>query len=309
MNNIYEAGSANKRKSLVVILGFVAFVGIAIYVLTRALSIYFGYELGGLGVAGIAFIFSGITSFISYYYSDRIVLGISGAKEASRDDYFDFYTAAENLCLAANIPTPKLYVINDSAPNAFATGRDPEHAVVCATTGLLAKLDRTELEGVIAHELTHITNYDTRLMTLVTVMVGVVALLGDIFLRMQWIGGRRDRDSGSTNALFLVLGLLFAILAPIIATFIKLAISRRREYMADSGAVSLTRQPSGLISALQKISTDTEALEAANKATAHMYIINPFKGKRDRRAVSKMASLFNTHPPVEQRIKELEKMI
>lgn len=309
MNNIYEVRSANQRKSLFVIVGFTTFVALAVYILTQAFSVYLGYQAGMLGIVGIALVFSGLTSFISYYYSDRIVLGISGAKEAGRDEHFDFYTAAENLSLAANIPTPKLYVINDSAPNAFATGRDPEHAVVCTTTGLLAKLNRTELEGVIAHELTHITNYDTRLMTLVTVMVGVVALLGDMFLRMQWFGGRRDRDSDSGGAVFLLLGILFAIFAPIVATLIKLAISRRREYMADAGAVSLTRQPSGLISALQKISGDKEALEAANKATAHLYIINPFQGKADKRAVSKMASLFNTHPPVEQRIHELKKMI
>jgi len=309
MQNIYEVQSANKRKSLLVIVGFVAFVMLAIYVLIQAFSIYFGYQVGALGIFGFALIFSGLSSFVSYYYSDKIVLGISGAKEANRDQHFDFYTAAENLSLAAGVPVPRLYVINDTAPNAFATGRNPDQAVICATTGLLEKLDRTELEGVVAHELSHIINYDTRLMTLVTVMVGIVALLGDFFLRMQWFGnGSRDKDSGNSGAIFLIIGFLFALLAPLVATLIKLAISRRREYMADAGAVSLTRQPSGLISALKKISGDTEALEAANKATAHMYIANPFQGKKDRRAVSKMANLFNTHPPIEKRVQMLEKM-
>jgi len=308
MQNIYEAQAANRRKSWLVIIGFLVFITIAIYFLSQAFSLYLGYEPGGLGVVGIAFIISGLMSLGSYYFSDRIVLGISGAKPANKNEHFNFYTTAENLSLAAGISVPKLYVIDDTAPNAFATGRDPDHAVVCATTGLLQKLDRTELEGVVAHELTHITNYDIRLMSLVTVMVGLVALLGDWFLRMQYFGGRRDNDNNKAGAIFLIVGLIFAILAPIIANLIKLAISRRREFMADAGAVSITRQPSGLISALQKISGDREALEAANKATAHMYIINPFKGKLDSRAMSKMASLFNTHPPVEERISALQKM-
>jgi heat shock protein HtpX len=311
MLNIYEAQAANKRKSALVVVFFVAFVFLAVYILAQAAGVYMGYEPGGLGYAGMALIVSGVMSFASYYYSDKIVLGISGAKPAGRKEFFEFYTVAENLALAAGLPKPKLYVIDDSAPNAFATGRDPKHAVICATTGLLDKLDRTELEGVIAHEMSHIRNYDIRLMSVVSVLVGMVALLGDWFLRMQWFGGgRRNRDdnSGSAGAIFLALGLVFAILSPIIANLIKLAISRRREFMADAGSVEITRQPSGLISALKKISGDTEALEAANKATAHMYIVNPFAGKRDRRAVSMMAGLFNTHPPIEKRIEALEKM-
>jgi heat shock protein HtpX len=310
MQNIYEVQAANKRKSVLILLFFGVFVMLAVYVLAQAMGIYMGYEPGGLGYVGMALIVSGMMSLGGYYYSDKIVLGISGAKEAKREEYFDFYTVAENLALAAGLPKPKLYVINDTAPNAFATGRNPEHAVVCATTGLLDKLSRTELEGVVAHELTHIRNYDIRLMSVVSVMVGLVALLGDWFLRIQWYGGRRDRDDegGKMAAIFLVLGIVFAVLSPIIANLIKLAISRRREFMADAGAVAITRQPSGLISALKKISGDTEALEAANKATAHMYIINPFQGKRDRRAVSKMASLFNTHPPIAERIRALTEM-
>jgi heat shock protein HtpX len=309
MINVYEAISANKRKSAVVIVLFAAFVAVTVYVLSSAFGVYMGYEPGGLGFVGIALILSGLMSFVSYYYSDKIVLSISGAKEAKREEYFNFYTTAENLSLATSVPKPKLYVINDSATNAFATGRDPDHAVVCVTTGLLEKLTRTELEGVIAHELTHVKNYDIRLMSIVTVMVGVVALLGDWFLRMSFYGrgGRSDKKSGQLGALILVLGLVFAILSPIIANLIKLAISRRREFFADAGAISITRQPQGLINALKKISADHEPLEAANKATAHLYIANPFKDKA-KGAVGWFSGLFNTHPPIDKRISTLQKM-
>lgn len=308
MKNVYEVQSANKIRSFVVVLLFALFVALATYVLSQAIGIYMGYEPGGLGFIGIALIVSGISTFTSYWFSDRIVLAISKARLAnSREDKL-FTSVAENLCIGAGLPRPKLYVIEDSAPNAFATGRDPEHAVVCATTGLLEKLSRTELEGVIAHELTHIKNYDIRLMSIVSVMVGLLALLADWFLRVSWHGGgRRDRESGGLAAIILVLGLVFAILSPIIAQLIQLAISRRREFMADAGGVGITRQPQGLITALQKISADHEPLEAANKATAHLYIVNPFKDKSGR-AVEKLASLFNTHPPMVERIAALQKM-
>jgi heat shock protein HtpX len=208
-------------------------------------------------------------------------------------------------------------VIEDSAPNAFATGRDPDHAVVCATTGLLQKLNRTELEGVIAHELSHVRHFDIRLMSIVAVLVGMIALVGDWFLRMTWYGrkGSSERKSGQLDIIIFIIGIIFAILAPIVAKLIQLAISRRREFLADAGAVSITRQPSGLISALQKISTDSEPLEAANKATAHLYIINPFKNKKEMsrlpagRQVSWFAGLFNTHPPLKERITALKKMV
>lgn len=307
MKNIYEVQSANKTKSLIVVIGFFVFVALTVWVLSQAMAVYMGYEPGGLGVVGLAFIVSGIMSFGSYYYSDKIVLSISQARPANRKRDFEFYTVTENLCIAAGIPKPKLYVINDTAMNAFATGRDPDHAVVCATTGLLDQLNRTELEGVIAHELTHIKNYDIRLMSLVAVMVGIIALLGDWFLRMSFYG-RGDRDKKSNAAaIIMVLGLIFAILSPIIATMIKLAISRRREFMADAGSVAITRQPNGLIQALKKISNDHEPLEAANKATAHLYISNPFKDKR-KDAVGMFASLFITHPPISKRIKALQEM-
>ncbi|TEU02291.1 zinc metalloprotease HtpX, partial [Candidatus Woesebacteria bacterium] len=252
----------------------------------------------------------GLMSFGGYYYSDKIVLKISGARPADKKRDFLFYTVVENLSIATGLPKPKLYVIDDSAPNAFATGRDPKHAVVCTTTGLLSKLNRTELEGVLAHELSHIRNYDIRLMSVVAVLVGMVALLGDFFLRMSFYGRRRDssRKAGQLGVVILVLGILFAILSPIIAKLIQLAISRRREFLADASAISITRQPQGLISALQKISADKEPLEVANKATAHLYIINPFKGKKSHSAIGWFAGLFNTHPPISKRIKTLKNM-
>lgn len=311
MQNIYEAVSANKRKSLFVIAGFFLFITIAIYFIAQGMAIYMGYQPGGLGYLGIALIISGITSFISYYFSDKIVLSISNASLASKNDYFDFYTVVENLCLATGMPMPKLYVIHDSAPNAFATGRDPNHSVICATEGLLQKLNRTELEGVLGHELSHVRNYDMRLMSTVAVLVGTVALLADWFFRLQFWGGRgkdNDSNSGSLGAVMMIVGILFAILSPIIANLIKLAISRRREYLADTGSVSITKQPQGLISALKKIADDKEPLEVANKATAHLYFENPFNGKI-KSSVGRFSNMFNTHPPVEDRIAALEKML
>ena len=309
MINIYEAQAANKRKSALIIVLFILFVTFSVYFISQVFGFYYGYEPGGFGIAGLALIVSGLMSLGSYYFSDKIVLSISRAKPADRNEHFDFYTVTENLSIAAGLPKPKLYVIDDSAPNAFATGRDPEHAVVCATTGLLQKLDRTELEGVIAHELSHVRNYDIRLMSIVTVLVGTVALLGDWLIRARWFGGgRRDREGGNQMAaIFFIIGIIFAILSPIIAQLIQLAISRRREFMADAGAVSITRQPSGLVSALKKISSDTEPLEVANKATAHLYIASPFKDKV-KSGVGWFAGLFNTHPPMEERLKVLEAM-
>lgn len=307
MKNIYEVQEANKIKSWVVIILFVVFVTLAIYILSQAFAAYFGYEPGGLGIVGLALIISGLMSLGSYYYSDKIVLGISGATEANRKRDFNFYTVSENLAIADGLPKPKLYVIDDTAPNAFATGRDPEHAVICATTGLLAKLSRTELEGVIAHELTHIKNYDIRLTSIVSVLVGLIALLADWFLRASFRGRRSDSE-GNGASMMIVIGLVFALLSPFIATLIQLAISRRREFMADAGSVGVTRQPQGLISALLKISQDQEPLEAANKATAHLYIINPFKEK-GHGAVGWFASLFNTHPPIKERLKALQAMV
>lgn len=297
MINVYERVDQNKRRSLLIMVLFIIFVVAFVWVLSELL----GY---GPGMVGIGLIFAGVMSFSSYWWGDKIILAISGARPASREKDFLFYTVAENLSIAAQIPKPKLYVIEDSAPNAFATGRDPEHAVVCATTGLLQKLNRTELEGVVAHELSHIRNYDIRLMSIITILVGMVVLIGDWLLRGA-VYGRRGRGKGSASGLLMLLGIILALLSPLIAQLMKLAISRRREFLADASAVMLTRFPSGLARALEKISRDREPLEAANKATAHLYIVNPFKGQK---LTAKFASLFNTHPSVEERIKLLKEM-
>lgn len=262
-----------------------------------------------LSIVGLGLIFSGLGSFASYWFSDRIILSISGAREATREEFFDFYTVAENLVMSERMPMPKLYVIDDTAMNAFATGRDPDHAVVCATTGLLQRLKRSEVEAVVAHELAHIQNYDIRVMSIVTVLVGLIALLSDWLLRMTfWGGGRRDSDKGSgqLQMVLFVAGMLMAMFSPIIAQLIQLAISRRREFLADSTGVGMTKNPEGLIKALEKISGDTEPLEAANKATAHMYIANPLKNVHG--GVGMFASFFRTHPPVEDRIQALREI-
>ncbi len=297
MKNYYELVDANKFKSNLVIIGFITFITASAY--------FIGYALGyGLDFVGFALILSGIVSFASYYYSDQIVLSLSNAKPAKRSDYFDYYTVAENLSHVALIPMPALYVIEDTAMNAFATGRDPKHAALVATTGILAKLNRTELEGVIGHELSHVKNYDIRLMGIVTVLIGIVTLMADYLLRFSFYGRRRDRDENNQlQAVFMLVGLVLALLSPLIAQLIQLAISRRREFLADASSAQLTKYPEGLASALEKLSHDKEPLEAANKATAHLYIVNPLKNRHD--AVGWFAGLFNTHPPIVERIKAL----
>ncbi len=301
MLNVYESIDANKRKSLLVIVLFMAFIAIVSWFFSKIL----GY---GLSFLGPALIFSGLMSFASYWWSDRIILAISGARPASRKKDFHFFTVTENLSLVGQLPMPKLYVIEDTAMNAFATGRDPKHAAVCVTTGLLARLNRTELEGVIGHELSHIRFYDIRLMSIVTILVGMVTLLADWFLRgMRFGGSRRKKEGGQIQAVLFVIAIVLALLSPLIAQFIKLAISRRREFLADSGSIMLTRQPNGLISALKKLAADKEPLEAANKATAHLYITNPLRNLHS--GIGWFAGLFATHPPVKERIKALEKMM
>ena len=266
----------------------------------------FGQALGyGDSFVGIAIFVSIVSSFVSYYFGDSIVLSMSGARPANRKKDFDFYTVTENLSIAAGLPMPKLYVIEDTAMNAFATGRDPKHAVVCATTGLLQRLDRREIEGVIAHELSHVKNYDIRMMAVVAVLAGTVAYASDFFMRSLWWGDR-DRDNDKDNSgLFLIIGIVLAIIMPIIATIIQLAISRKREYLADASGALLTRYPEGLARALEKLNGDKETLEAATNATAHLYITNPFKGKKFHAWFS---GLFDTHPPIAERIKILRSM-
>jgi len=278
---------------------FVIFITTILFVYGKAS----GY---GLSYAGIGLIISGLMTFASYYYSDKMILGMSGAKQIQKKGNPELFRIVENLCIGAGIPMPKIYIIEDSAPNAFATGRDPKHSIVCVTTGILSKLDKAELEGVIAHELSHIQNYDIRVMSVVVILVGLVALLADFFMRSLWYGGnRRDRESSNAASIFLFIGIILAVLSPIIATLIQLAVSRKREFLADASGSLLTRYPEGLASALEKIAKDKEPLEAANNATAHLYIANPFKGKIEG---SWFANLFNTHPPIEERIKILRSM-
>ena len=292
--------SANKTKTYVFVAAFVAFVVLIGYVLGQGL----GY---GNSFMWIAVLFASVSSFVSYYWGDKMVLAMSGARPADRKREFDFFTVAENLALAAGIPKPKLYVIDDPAMNAFATGRDPQHAVVCATSGILAKLDRRELEGVIAHELSHIRNFDTRLLAVVAVLVGTVAFLTDMFMRsLWWGGGRRSRDDENNGGqIFLILGIILAIISPIIATLIQLAVSRKREFLADASGAYLTRYPEGLARALEKLKNDKNVMPTATNATAHLFIVNPFKGKSFGVWFS---SLFDTHPPIDERIKILRSM-
>lgn len=295
MINVYESVDSNKRKSWLIIVFFMVFVSATAYVISYAITD------GDQSALLIALTISTLMTVGSYYFSDKIVLATSGAKLADKKTYFNFYTVVENLAMSQQLPMPRLYVIDDSAPNAFATGRDPKHAVICATTGIFEKLNRTELEGVMAHELSHIKNFDVRLMTIVAVMIGMLTLLGDMFFRVRIRGGKKGGE------IIFFLGLFFAIMAPIVGQLIQLAISRRREFLADSSGALITRYPEGLARALEKISADVEPLEAANRATAHMYIISPFRlGVRGEQGkINFLTKMFMTHPPVEERIQAL----
>ena len=239
-------------------------------------------------------------NFFSYWFSDKIVIKLAGAKEAKREEYFDLYTSVENLSITAGLPMPKVYVVVDDAPNAFATGRDKNHAVVCATTGLLKILDKTELEGVIAHELSHIGNKDMLLSTVVVVLVGFITILADVFTRSLFFGGHRSNDNKG-NGVLMIIGIVLSILAPIFAMLIQLAISRKREFLADASGALLTRYPEGLANALRKISEYSKPMSRQSGAIAHLYIANP-KGVGIGK---KIGGLFATHPPVQERIKAL----
>ncbi len=297
----YTEISKNKAYSALLVFGFLIFIIAIGFVLSQ---IYQTPEM-----LFIAVIFSSISALISYFFSDKITLAMSGAKEIDLKSHPELYRLVENLTITAGLPMPKVYIIEDSAMNAFATGRNPKNAVVCVTTGILARLNKTEMEGVLAHELSHIGNYDIRFMSLVVVLVGTVTLLADWMLRFSFFGGgRKNNDNNGGNPIFFILGIALAILSPIIATLIKLAVSRKREYLADASGALLTRYPEGLASALEKISNDREPLEAANKATAHLYIANPFKDTEGKQSTSWLANLFNTHPPIEDRIKRLREM-
>lgn len=299
---IYNQITANKTRTFLIIALFIGFISFFFFLVGKFTGNSTSYFIIGL----LFSLFSGIGS---YFYSDKIVLFMTGAKPANKKEYFDFYTVAENLSIAAGLPMPKLYVIPDPAPNAFATGRDPKHAVVAATTGILQKLERAELEGVIAHELAHVKNYDILLMSIVSVLVGVVAFVSDWIMRGMWFRGfsrQSDEEEKGGNALMFVFFIFFLILTPIVATLIQLAISRRREFLADASGSLITRYPEGLARALEKISGDPHVLRTASNATAHLFIINPLhkKGK----FVNLLTSLFSTHPPVEERIRLLREM-
>ncbi len=297
---IYEQISSNRWKTALLMFLFIVLVAAFIQVIGLYLGL--GYEVGIM-----ALVLSTIVAIIGYYSSSSMILAISGAKEVKHDENPEIYHVVENLCIGQGLPVPKIYLIDDTAPNAFATGRDPKHASIAVTKGLLAKLDKLELEGVIAHELSHVKNFDIRLMAVTTVLVGFVALLADLFLRYAWLGGGRRssdrRGGGSGGAILLIIALIMAILAPIAAKLIQLAVSRRREYLADASGALLTRYPEGLARALEKISADTEPLEVANKATAHLYIVNPLKDH-----TSWLNNMFSTHPPINARIKALRAM-
>jgi heat shock protein HtpX len=295
--------AANKRKSLALIAVFLAFIAVFGYVIGYA---WIGDPASALFGLGLAFVAGSVSGIVSYYAGDRMVLAASRAREVTHHEVPQLFNVVEEMAIASGLPMPKVYIIEDSAPNAFATGRDPEHASVAVTSGLLEKLNRDELQGVIAHEMAHVGNFDIRYAMLVGILVGTTVLISDFFLRGLWFGGgrggRREGD-GQAQLIMIIVAVVLAVLAPIFARLLQLSISRQREYLADATAVKLTRNPKGLADALQKISGDTEVLEVANRATAHLYIVNPIK-KFEKRA----KGLFSTHPPIEERIQILRSL-
>lgn len=298
MATVYTNITSNKSKTFLWISAFlILIVGLG-YVFAQALHAYWIFPL--------AIIIASVQAISSYWWSDKLVLSISGAVPVAKKDNPDLYRIVENLAITAGLPTPQVYVIEDASPNAFATGRDPKHAVICVTRGLLDKLTKPELEGVIAHEFSHIGNYDIRLSTAIVVLVGIVVLLSEWFFRISFFGG--DRDNDNNNAVFMIIGLVLALLSPLFATLIQLSISRKREFLADANGALLTRNPNGLADALEKITADTEPLQEANKATAHLYIASPLKDQEEGGVKNMFTGLFDTHPSPEERIKRLREM-
>ncbi|HTE48933.1 MAG TPA: M48 family metalloprotease [Candidatus Paceibacterota bacterium] len=296
MATLYTEQSKNVSKTWLLMTAF--------FVIIILFGWFFSFYYDNPNILYFFVIFSVLMNFFSYWYSDKIVLKLAGAQEAKREEYFNLYTSVENLSIAAGLPMPKVYVVRDEAPNAFATGRDKNHAVVCATTGLLAILDKPELEGVIAHELSHIGNRDMLLSTVVVVLVGFITIIADVFRRNLFFGnmGRsRDNDKGGGGGLIMIIGIVLSILAPISAFLIQLAISRKREFLADASGALLTRYPEGLANALRKISQYSKPMDRQASAIAHLYITDP-KGSG---LGKKITGLFATHPPVEERIKAL----
>ena len=295
---MYQQIASNKRRTLILMVGFVAFIWAVAWVIAlasgRPALIYV------IGVAALLY------AVIGYYASASVALALSGAQSVTKQQAPELYRIVENLAIASGLPMPQVYVINDASPNAFATGRDPQHAVVAVTTGLLDIMNKSELEGVIAHELSHVGNYDTRLMAIVIVLVTIVTFISHFFLRMTFWGGNRDNEGNQAQAIFLAIGLVLAILSPIIAALLQLAVSRKREYLADASGALLTRYPEGLASALAKIDAAPRGMRKANSATAHLYIASPFKNESGLGGW--LADLFSTHPPIKDRINRLEHM-
>ena len=307
---MYELISRNKRNSVLLIIGMVIFVA--------AVAGVFGAYFGGKGqtvtmallFGGLGLVIAGIGATISYFTGTDIIMAVSGAHAADPDDERQLHNLVEEMCLASGLPKPKIYIIEDGAPNAFATGRDPEHSAIAVTRGLMLKLNRNELQGVIAHEMSHVENFDIRFATLMSVLVGMLVLMCDLFWRMSLFGGGRRRRSSSDSGdgrlqmVIAILAILLMILAPIFARIIQLASSRQREYLADASAAKMTRNPEALASALEKIAGDPDPLEAANRGTQQLFIVNPLKGK----ARAEKQSLFSTHPPISERVARLRAM-
>jgi heat shock protein HtpX len=295
MATLYTHQSSNVRKTIMLMTFFL--------VLVVGIGYVASYLTGNPGILYIAFIAALVMNVGSYWFSDKLVLSMTGARPVTRSEAPELWNIVENLSITAGLPMPKVYIVDDPAPNAFATGRDPEHAVVCATTGLLSILNRTELEGVMAHELSHVGNRDMLVMTVAVVLAGFVAMLADFLMRsMMWGGGNRDR-----SPIFLILGIVGIILAPIAAQLIQLAISRKREYLADASGALLTRHPEGLASALEKISGAGMRMQSASHATAHLFIADPFSEEKQTIG-QRIGGLFQTHPPAAERIKILRSM-
>jgi len=299
MATIWTHRDSNIRKTWFLITLFL--------VIVTTVGWVFSQIYGNPGIFIFAFLLSILMSVFSYWFSHKIVIAATGAKLLPDSAAPEVHNIIENLAITAGLPKPKVYIVDSPQPNAFATGRNPENAVVAVTSGILEKMNRTELEGVLAHEMSHIGNRDMLVSTVVVVLVGVVQLLADIFLRsMWWGGGNNDRDRGSAGGILLLIGIALAILAPIAAILIQLAVSRKREYLADASGALLTRYPEGLASALQKLAHDNTPMRQANHATAHLWLDDPYQGKKN--TVSWLAKIFMTHPPIEDRIKRLREM-
>jgi len=294
---LYTHADSNIRKTWIYLTGFLVFIILIAWVVSYFLESYL--------VLYIAVVYSVIASFSSYWYSDKIVLALTGAKLIEKKDNPELYRLVENLSITAGLPAPKIYILQEAQPNAFATGRNPKHGVIAVTTGLLQRLERVELEGVIAHELAHIGNKDTLLQTLIVVLTGIIIIMTDFFFRIAFWGGRRNSRDNKAGTIMFFVALALAILAPLLAMLIKMAISRKREFLADASGSLLTRYPEGLAKALEKISKDPNPMRVANNSTAHLFISSPFRGKQKG---SWLTKLFMTHPPIQERLNALRDM-